>query len=54
MVDGEAVLPLEDIQVDQRLNYIERPMAILERKMKVLSNKEIPLVKVYWQQRRGS
>lgn len=29
-------------------------MAILERKVKVLWNKEIPLVKVQWEHRRGS
>ena len=43
-----------DIQVDERLNYVERPVAILERTMKVLWNKEIPLVKVQWEHRRGS
>ena len=47
-------MSLDDIQVDERLNYIERPVAILERKKKVLRNKEIPLVKVQWDHRRGS
>ena len=39
---------MDDIQVDERLNYVERPVAILERKKKILRNKEIPLVKVQW------
>ena len=39
------MVPLEDIPVDERANYVERPVAILERKMNVLHNKEIPLVK---------
>ena len=46
MLDDEAMVPLDDIQVDEHLNYIERLVAIMERKMKVLCNKKIPLVKV--------
>ena len=48
LVDESAVVPLEDIQVDSSLNYIERPDAILDRKTKTLRNKEIQLVKVQW------
>ena len=54
VVDQEAVVLLDDIHVDERLNYVERPVAILERKTKVLRNKEIPLVMVQWEHRRGS
>ena len=45
---------LEDIQVDDGLNYIERPMVILDRKMKTLRNKVVELVKVQWQQHKDS
>ena len=48
MLDIETVVPLDDIQVDERLNYIERSISVLERKMKVRRTKEIPLVKVPW------
>lgn len=41
LVDESAVVPLEDIQVDSGLNYIERPVAILDRKMKTLRNKVV-------------
>ncbi|CAH1418427.1 unnamed protein product [Lactuca virosa] len=54
IMDQESVVSLDDIQVDERLNYVERPVAIMERKMKILRNKEIPLVKVQWEHRRGS
>ena len=54
VMDQEAVVSLDDIQVDERLNYVERPVAILEKKKKILRNKEIPLVKVQWEHRRGS
>ena len=54
MVDDSAVMPLEDIQVDDSLNYIERPVVILNRKSKDLRNKRMELVKVQWQHRKGS
>lgn len=47
-------IPLDDIQVDESLNYVERPVAVLERKMKRLPNKGIRTVKVQWQHRKGS
>ena len=40
--------------MDESLNYIERPISILDRKMKALRNKEVKLVKVQWQHRKGS
>ena len=47
-------MSLDDIQVEERLNYVERPVAVLERKVKVLQNKEVPLVKVQWEHQGGS
>nr|KAJ0204071.1 hypothetical protein LSAT_V11C500265800 [Lactuca sativa] len=46
LVDDSTVVPLEDIQVDDRLNYIKRPVAILDQKTKTLRNKVVELVKV--------
>ncbi|KAJ9547200.1 hypothetical protein OSB04_019743 [Centaurea solstitialis] len=54
LVDESAHVPIHDIQVDERLNYIERPIAILERKTKTLRNKGVGLVKVQWEHRKGS
>ena len=48
LLDKDVVVSLDDIQVDYRLNYIEWLVVVLERKVKVLRNKEIPLVKVQW------
>ena len=49
-----AVVPLEDIQVDTGLNYIEKLIAIRDRRVKILRNKEVPLVQVQWQHIKGS
>ena len=54
LADDSIVLPLDDIQVDDRLNYIESPIAILDRKMKTMCKKVVGLVKVQWQYLKGS
>ena len=46
VADETTVVPLEDIQVDASLNYIERPITILDRKVRALRNKDVPLVQV--------
>ena len=40
--------------MDDRLNYIERPMAIHDRKMKTLRSKVVELLNVKWQDRKWS
>ncbi|KAJ9553347.1 hypothetical protein OSB04_017392 [Centaurea solstitialis] len=54
LADEATHIPIDDIQVDERLNYVERPIAVLEKKTKTLRNKEIGLVKVQWEHRKGS
>ncbi|KAJ9550808.1 hypothetical protein OSB04_014853 [Centaurea solstitialis] len=54
LADESAHVPLDDIQVDESLNYAEKPVAVIERKVKQLRNKEIWIVKVQWQHRKGS
>ena len=53
-MDQEAVVSLDDIQVGERMDSVERHVAILDRRVKVLQNKEVPLVKVQWENQRGS
>ena len=40
-MDDSVVVPLEDIQVDDRQNCVERSVAILDRKKKTLRNKVV-------------
>ncbi|KAJ9547279.1 hypothetical protein OSB04_019822 [Centaurea solstitialis] len=54
LADETAHIPLDDIQVDESLNYVERPVAVIDRKVKRLRRREIPIVKVQWQHRKGS
>ena len=54
LADETYHVPLKDIEVDNQLNYIEEPIAILDSKVKKLRNKDVILVKVKWKHRKGS
>nr|GEV41314.1 hypothetical protein [Tanacetum cinerariifolium] len=51
--DEPLVMPLEGIHVDDKLQFVEEPVEIMEREMKRLKRSRIPLVKVRWNSRRG-
>ena len=44
--DESHILPVQEIQVQEDLSYDEEPKAILDREVKQLRNKQVPLVKV--------
>ncbi|GKF08272.1 putative reverse transcriptase domain-containing protein [Tanacetum coccineum] len=51
---GEPIaIPLEGIYVDDKLQFVEEPVEIMEREIKRLKRSRIPLVKVCWNSRRG-
>ncbi|GJZ29051.1 hypothetical protein Tco_0573698 [Tanacetum coccineum] len=51
--DEPIVMPLEGIHVDDKLQFMEEPVEIMEREIKRLKRSRIPLVKVRWNSRRG-
>ncbi|GJX69404.1 hypothetical protein Tco_0305131 [Tanacetum coccineum] len=51
--DEPLVMPLEGIHVDDKLQFVEEPIEIMEREIKRLKRSQIPLVKVHWNSRRG-
>ncbi|GJU94302.1 putative reverse transcriptase domain-containing protein [Tanacetum coccineum] len=51
--DEPLVMPLEGIHVDDKLQFMEEPVEIMEREIKRLKRSQIPLVKVRWNSRRG-
>ncbi|GKD42718.1 hypothetical protein Tco_1267363 [Tanacetum coccineum] len=52
-VDEPLAIPLEEIQIDDKLNFIEEPVEIMDREVKRLKKSRIPIVKVRWNSRRG-
>ncbi|GKA04229.1 putative reverse transcriptase domain-containing protein [Tanacetum coccineum] len=53
LADPTLHVPLEEIQVDAKLNFVEEPVEILEREIKKLKRSRIPIVKVRWNSKRG-
>nr|GEW59966.1 putative reverse transcriptase domain-containing protein [Tanacetum cinerariifolium] len=49
----QLVMPLEGIHVDDKLQFVEEPVEIMEREIKRLNRCRIPLVKDRWKSRRG-
>nr|GEU58691.1 putative reverse transcriptase domain-containing protein [Tanacetum cinerariifolium] len=45
--DKPLVMPLEGIHVDDKLQFVEEPVEIMEREIKRLKQSQIPLVKVH-------
>ncbi|GJR41488.1 putative reverse transcriptase domain-containing protein, partial [Tanacetum coccineum] len=51
--DEPLVVPLEGLHIDDKLQFVEEPVKIMEREIKRLKRSHIPLVKVRWNSKRG-
>ncbi|GJW32810.1 hypothetical protein Tco_0052842 [Tanacetum coccineum] len=51
--DDTLVIPLEEIQLDDKLNFVEEPVEIMDREVKQLKRSRIPIIKVRWNAHRG-
>ncbi|GKA38905.1 putative reverse transcriptase domain-containing protein [Tanacetum coccineum] len=47
------VIPLDEIQIDDKLHFIEEPVEIMDREIKHLKQSHILIVKVHYNLRRG-
>ncbi|GKA46769.1 retrotransposon protein, putative, ty3-gypsy subclass [Tanacetum coccineum] len=50
--DEPLAIPLDEIHVDDKLNFIKEPIEIMDREVKCLKQSRIPIVKVRWNSRR--
>nr|GEZ20525.1 hypothetical protein [Tanacetum cinerariifolium] len=46
-------VPLDEIEIDENMHFVEEPIKIVERDMKKLKRRRIPLVKVRWNSWQG-
>nr|GEW39559.1 putative reverse transcriptase domain-containing protein [Tanacetum cinerariifolium] len=53
LVDEPLAIPLDEIQVDDKLHFIEEPVEIMDREVKRLKQSHILIVKVRWNSRIG-
>ncbi|GJU16940.1 putative reverse transcriptase domain-containing protein [Tanacetum coccineum] len=51
--DEPLAIPLDEIHVDDKANFIKEPVKIMDREVKHLKQSRIPIVKVRWNSRRG-
>ncbi|GJV41258.1 hypothetical protein Tco_1419698 [Tanacetum coccineum] len=51
--DESLVIPIKELQLDEKLNFIEEPVEVMDREIKQLKRSRIPIIKVRWNSKRG-
>nr|GEV86101.1 putative reverse transcriptase domain-containing protein [Tanacetum cinerariifolium] len=51
--DKSLIIPLDEVQLDDKLHFIKEPVEIMDREVKKLKQSRIPIVKARWNSRRG-
>nr|GFA32837.1 putative reverse transcriptase domain-containing protein [Tanacetum cinerariifolium] len=51
--DESLVIPLEELHVDDKLQFVEEPVEIMDCEIKQLKRSRIPIIKVRWNSKRG-
>ncbi|GKF58955.1 putative reverse transcriptase domain-containing protein, partial [Tanacetum coccineum] len=54
LAEPDVQVPLEEIEIDDNLRFVEEPIEIVERDVKKLKWRRISLVKVRWNSRQGA
>ncbi|GJV28470.1 putative reverse transcriptase domain-containing protein [Tanacetum coccineum] len=52
LYDDSLVIPMKELQHDDKLNFVEEPVEIIDREVKQLKQSRIPIVKVRWDSKR--
>nr|GFB15067.1 putative reverse transcriptase domain-containing protein [Tanacetum cinerariifolium] len=53
-VNDNVVIPLDEVQLDNKLHFVEEPVEIIDGEVKWLKQSQIPIVKVRWNSWRGT
>ncbi|GKF77952.1 hypothetical protein Tco_0230422, partial [Tanacetum coccineum] len=51
--DESLIIPMKELQLDDKLNFVEEPVEIMDREVKRLKRSHIPIVKVRQNSKRG-
>ncbi|GKE70192.1 hypothetical protein Tco_1528264, partial [Tanacetum coccineum] len=51
--DESLVIPMKELWFDDKLNFVEEPVEIMDQEFKQLKQSHIPIVKVQWNSKRG-
>nr|GFC94827.1 reverse transcriptase domain-containing protein [Tanacetum cinerariifolium] len=52
-VNNDVVIPLDEVQLDDKLHFVEEPVEIMDKEVKRLKQSRTPIVKVHWNSRHG-
>ncbi|GJR29724.1 putative reverse transcriptase domain-containing protein [Tanacetum coccineum] len=50
--DESLIIPIKELRLDDKLNFVEEPIEIMDREVKQLKQSPIPIVKVRWNSKR--
>ncbi|GJS27646.1 hypothetical protein Tco_0488266 [Tanacetum coccineum] len=53
LFDKSLVIPIKELWLDDKLNFVEEPIEIMDQEVKQLRQSRIPIVKVRWNSKRG-
>ncbi|XP_076904638.1 uncharacterized protein LOC143560154 [Bidens hawaiensis] len=53
VADESLVIPHKEIKLDGKLNFVEELIEVVDRKVKKLRRRQIPIVKIRWNLKRG-
>ncbi|GKD36406.1 putative reverse transcriptase domain-containing protein [Tanacetum coccineum] len=51
--DDLLTVPLDGLHIDDKLQFVEEPVKIIDREVKKLRHSRVPIVKVRWDSKRG-
>ncbi|GKF08202.1 putative reverse transcriptase domain-containing protein [Tanacetum coccineum] len=51
--DESLIFPMKELRLDDKLNFMEEPVEIMDQEVKQLRQSRIPIVKVRWNSKRG-
>ncbi|GJV43407.1 hypothetical protein Tco_1427943 [Tanacetum coccineum] len=51
--DESLIIPMKELQLNDKLNFVEEPVEIMDHEIKQLKRSRIPIVKVRWNSKRG-
>nr|XP_043616261.1 uncharacterized protein LOC122588199 [Erigeron canadensis] len=54
LVDDATCVPLNEIELDKKLTYVEEPVAIVEEELRRINNKTVRTFKVQWKHHKNS
>ena len=52
-IDETLVVPLDEIQVDKQLRFVDKPVKLMNREVEDRRHNRIPMVRVRWNSKQG-